>query len=105
MTKIEEIQANVEDCAVLWRRNFESTEQLRIESSYLDEAEEEVSRAYRDMYNGTKEAEDWVLEQVVNNPKLSQVVLLAMKNEQWETDMRDILADAMTSFAERNLDV
>jgi hypothetical protein len=105
VSKIEDIRLNVEDCAANARVGFESIEQLRIESSFLDDAEKEVGRAYRDMYAGTKEAEDWVCEQVVNHPRLSQVILLAMSGDRWQAVMQDILSDAMSSFAERNIHV
>lgn len=105
VSKLEDIRLNVQDCVNSVTAGFESMDQLRIESRILDDAEEEVGRAYRDMFAGTKEAEDWVLEQVVNNRQLSRVVLLAMKQERWEAVMRDILADAMSSFVERNIDV
>jgi len=69
----------------------------------LEEAETEVMRSWRDMYNGTKEAEDWVMGRVRNDVRMQQVALLAMKTERWQPVMRDILADAMSSFAERKL--
>lgn len=105
MSKLDDIRLNVEDCAANVRSGFESMDQLRIESSILDDAEEEVGRAYRDMHAGTKEAEDWVCEQVVNHPRLSQVILLAMSGDRWQAVMQDILSDAMSSFVERNIHV
>jgi len=69
----------------------------------LEEAETEVMRSWRDMYAGTKEAEDWVMDRVRSDSRMQQVVLLAMKTDRWQPVMRDILADAMSSFAERRL--
>lgn len=104
MSKLEDIRLDVQDCNDAVLRGFETLQQLSIERQALDDAEYEVARAYRDMGAAKPDAVEFVLEWIVNSPRLDKFVAEYLRGDAyWKGTITDLMADAMSAYAERNL--